>query len=244
MAVRDGGKGNDHWRERHRAHAEHHVVAGDLEFPNRPEIRAIGRCLEFGGGVDFFGGPHGEAAGRAVFRHLEIDGIGAAGRDRGHGSISGGRGECLDGEWLETFLGRGQFRGETLRAFHRRFRLHDVAHRLFRRHPWSAGLAPAGRIEQTDLDTDARAFADGVLDESPPLRGERLGIGIGRRAALAADDADERSADADAFHRLQILGDALLADVAIHPIPITTWLGGHGRLGKSRGQLVRRNRVK
>ena len=232
MAVRDGGKGNDHRREWHRPHAEHHVVAGDLEFPNGPEIRAIGRGLKLGGGVDCCGRPHGEAAGGGVFRHLEIDGIRRAGRDRGDGGFSSGRGKCLDGEWLEALLGRGQFRGKLLRAFHRRFRLHDVAHRLVRGHPWSAGLAPTGRIEHADLDADARGFADGVLDEFPPLRGKRLGIGIRGRAALAADDADEGPTDADAFHRLKILGDALLADVAVHPIPITTRPGGCGRLGK------------
>ena len=189
-------------------------------------------------------GAHGEAAGGGVFRHLEIDGIPRAGRDRGDGGISGGRGKCLDGEGLESFLGRGQLRGELLRACHPGFRLHDVAHRLFRSHPRSAGLAPAGRIEQADLDADARAFADGVFDESPPFRGECLGLGIGGRAALAADDADERPADADAFHRLQILGDAIRADVAIHPIPITTRPGGFRRLGELRGQFVRRIRAK
>jgi len=75
-----------------------------------------------------------------------------------------------------------------------------------------------------------------MLDKAPPLIRERFGRAVPRRTALTGDDADVTLANADAFHRFKIARDAVLCNLAVHPVPVAAGLGCIRWLSKIRFQ--------
>ena len=119
--------------------------------------------------------------------------------------------------------------GEGLAAFDAGLAPHVFLHGLFCGHPWAASFAPAGRA------------CDGFLQ--PELVSDRSGVfecvfPIGRHVGEALLDylgSEEggievlETAQAGAVHPLQIELDALLGDVAVHPVPPYAGAGTLGR---------------
>jgi hypothetical protein len=70
-----------------------------------------------------------------------------------------------------------------------------------------------------------------VFDELPPFLAEHFDFPRG--LVIEENIADERLADADAFHGFEILGDAVAGDVVADPVVIAPRRGLGGRMGES-----------
>ena len=74
-----------------------------------------------------------------------------------------------------------------------------------------------------------------------PFRGAKRRLGLDVLPAAGVDVSQHEPADADAFHPFQILGDAVLRDVAHRPVPPGARLGGVGRIAEARLERVARS---
>ena len=121
--------------------------------------------------------------------------------------------------WRVLELRRRQFHAGCRTVYHRHAR-DETAHGRLGLHPRSAGLAPAGRVEDADLDVKPARRLERRSERLFPFGGESLhGAGL---VSAPADVADVRAVDAGAFHRLEVLAHAFARDVAGHPVPVTS----------------------
>ena len=128
---------------------------------------------------------------------------------------------------LKQFVRLGQLRYQPLGSRNVGFGRSQVTHRLFGFDPRAARLAPAGRIENTDIDTQFPGGLQRRVQDIPPLVGKDFNRPVGNTAIL--DIADERTVDSRFFHRLQVLYHSFLAEVVRHPVPIDAGLDRVGR---------------
>ena len=101
---------------------------------------------------------------------------------------------------LKQFVRLGQLRYQPLGSRNVGFGRSQVTHRLFGFDPRAARLAPAGRIENTDIDTQFPGGLQRRVQDIPPLVGKDFNRPVGNTAIL--DIADERTVDSRFFHRL------------------------------------------
>ena len=122
----------------------------------------------------------------------------------------------------------------------------QLLHGLFRLHPGSARLAPAAGAVQGHLESQTIAFRGRVAQHLLPLWSPRHDALLDdlRGVPLADQDVPDvgvehlHAADADALHPLEVEGDALPRDVAVHPVPPDTRPGFGRRCPEAIGQGV------
>ena len=141
------------------------------------------------------------------------------------------RGKREHRDVLKLRVRRHELARKILRASDVRFRNGNVAHRLVGPHPRPAGLAPAGAVEHPDVDADAPALADGVVNQLPPLLGKDFGGAA--IFIIHVHVTDERLAEAELLHRFEVARDACLGNIVADPIPVAPGLGGFGRVGET-----------
>ena len=114
-------------------------------------------------------------------------------------------------------LRRRQFHARCWTVYNRHAR-DETAHSHLGLHPRSAGLAPAGRIEETDLDVKTACRLKYRGERLFPFWGE--GLHGARLVAALADVADVGAVDACALHRLKVLAHAFAGNIPCHPVPV------------------------
>ena len=112
---------------------------------------------------------------------------------------------------------------EMLRPFHLLFTGCHPLHGVPGCVPGTAAAGPAGTVFHTEFESQPVRLPRRVQHHRAPFRAQKLHR-PGRNAAIHV--YNRRPADADTLHRLEIRGDALLRNVAIHPMPPGLWPGG------------------
>ena len=88
---------------------------------------------------------------------------------------------------------------------------------LLRGDPRAAGLTPARAVEHPDLDAQFPGLLHRGMGDVPPRVREQRHRAVGIPLGLVADEGPR---DAHAFHRLQVLYNALLGDMVVQPVPV------------------------
>jgi hypothetical protein len=136
---------------------------------------------------------------------------------------------------------RGERAGEALAAGDQRLAPHQLLEPVLWRHPRPARLAPAGRSCDRHLQTKLVGKPRGVVEHLLPLRRHVNDPVINDLRRHQAGVEIGETADAGALHPFQILADAFLRDVAVHPVPPDTRAGALRRfLEAFRQRIVRR----
>ena len=193
-------------------------------------------------GMDIFGHRMGRRAGRGVAKAIDdpiasgsvpsqppllvhllaqvkdrlgIDGVGF--RHGQHGDVP---------VEIELGLGLREHSGKKGRALHLRGGEGHPLHGKLRDDPRAAGRRIAHAVVHADFQPEPLRFARGKLHHLPPFRaavGDVREGQVERRCIVGHDRRGEvenrRAANARGLHRLQILGDPLLADIRAHPVP-------------------------
>ena len=113
----------------------------------------------------------------------------------------------------------GQLTGKFSRPCHGGFAPHQFLHRFRRLDPGPACFAPAGRTENRHLQSQPVGLRCRVAHGLVPLRGAVRGLRVHVLAAPGVDVCEHESADAHPFHPFEILGNAVLRDIAHRPVP-------------------------
>ena len=130
---------------------------------------------------------------------------------------------------------RGKPPRESPGALHLGLGQRQELHAVLRQIPRPARIGPAAAVRQAQLKAEPPSLFRRVADRVEP--GGRVECDrAGRDVAARVEDL--RAAEADLRHRLQIGGDALLRDVAVHPVPPRLRLGVVRRIAKARLQRV------
>ena len=94
---------------------------------------------------------------------------------------------------------------------------HDVLHGLLWLDPWPAAARPARPGVQGDLKPEPLRLEHGMLEQGPPRLTHEVDRAPGNADVHLHDD---HAADAGLAHRFEVSGDALAAQVAVHPEPV------------------------
>lgn len=122
----------------------------------------------------------------------------------------------------------------------------DLAHCEFRRNPGTARRRVAGAVVESDADARPPRFCRGKSQKLPPGVGKRdetlrrrIRNRRGPRRADVGHAEDRRLADAGVAKGFEIARDAVLRDVAAHPVPPDAGLGVKRRMAEDRLGVVR-----
>ena len=184
----------------------------------------------------------------AFRRHGQHCDVAPVGRAGGNGRPLQGAGLFIH-HWMDDLalwiqIGARQDTVERDSALHRRLRMVNLLHRQLRCDPWPAGARVARAVVDTHIDAQPLPLRSRVAHHFPPRVGEgdqpvrRAVLDVRRPGRANIRHAKDRgSADAGALELLQVAGDALLGDIAAHPMP------PHARLGRLRRILENRLRI-
>ena len=113
---------------------------------------------------------------------------------------------------------------------------HHVLHRLLRLDPRAAAPRPAGSGVERDLQPQPLRFGNRMFEKSPPLGAHKLHRPL-RDAHV--DLHQEHAADACSLHGLEVGGNALAGEVAVHNEVIHPRPRRRRRVLEARGEHVR-----
>jgi len=146
-------------------------------------------------------------------------------RAPGDGSVGVVRrgGKRVQRDWLEVGGRDPQPALPAARPGDARLGRNHVPHRPGRLDPRAARLAPAGAVEEPEIDAHPIGLAQRVADEFPPLFAQHLHPA--GRLVVEKDVADQRLADPDVRHGLEIAGEPVAREVVADPIPVAPGFG-------------------
>ena len=138
---------------------------------------------------------------------------------------------------VRAFCRFGECPGKMSAARNRCFRPGQLLHRVGSIDPRPARRRPARAVMQAKLQTKPLCLAGSVGHIAPPFVAHVRDFP--KRDSLIHIE-DLRPTDPDLLHRLQISGDALLCDVAVHPVPPRMRACRQRRVGEARFERILR----